>query len=237
MCPTVSISCGCAPARPVGSARPRMRFRSASAAGAPPAPTGLTTNVSGAQVALSWTASPDARATCWKLARPAAPPISAARRSTSPRSPPPRRMASTTCASGPPIAAAPAARRTKRSLPSASPRPDAAHSATPPAGTGSIFGIVDPTILGTCSAAAHDKWVVDGGDGFKYRTWHPQTDPSGCVYGHEHGDNPTMMQELRLRPRRCASATSAAVIRCRASPTATRKRTRASRCSSPTAAT
>jgi hypothetical protein len=56
--------------------------------------------------------------------------------------------------------------------------------------SGTIFGVVDPVILGTCSATAHDRWVVDGGDGFRYRTWHPQVDPAGCVYAHEHGDNP-----------------------------------------------
>jgi hypothetical protein len=66
---------------------------------------------------------------------------------------------------------------------------------TPTPGTGGIFGIVDPTILGTCSAATHDRWVVDGGDGWRYRTWHPQTDPTGCIYAHEHGDNPASTQE------------------------------------------
>ncbi|MCC6991903.1 MAG: fibronectin type III domain-containing protein [Acidobacteria bacterium] len=55
-----------------------------------------------------------------------------------------------------------------------------------------IFGAVDPAVLGTCSAATHDLWVVDGGDGFRYRTWHPQVDPSGCIYGHEHGDDPAL---------------------------------------------
>lgn len=53
-----------------------------------------------------------------------------------------------------------------------------------------IYGSVDPVILGSCSAAAHDRWVVDGGDGYFYRTWHPQVDPAGCVYAHEHGDDP-----------------------------------------------
>ena len=61
-----------------------------------------------------------------------------------------------------------------------------------------IFGAVDPVILGTCSAAMHDAWSVDGGDGFRYRTWHPQSDPRGCVYAHEHGDNPTLMQNAEI---------------------------------------
>lgn len=55
---------------------------------------------------------------------------------------------------------------------------------------GAIYGTVDPAILGTCSGATHDRWAVDGGDGFRYRTWHPQVDPSGCLYAHEHGDDP-----------------------------------------------
>lgn len=55
-----------------------------------------------------------------------------------------------------------------------------------------IFGVVDPLVLGTCTAAAHDRWVVDGGDGFRYRTWHPQVDSSGCVFAHEHGDDPAL---------------------------------------------
>lgn len=53
-----------------------------------------------------------------------------------------------------------------------------------------IYGTVDASTLGSCSAAAHDRWVVDGGDGMAYRTWHPQVDPGGCIYAHEHGDDP-----------------------------------------------
>ena len=62
----------------------------------------------------------------------------------------------------------------------------------PPSGTDPIFGSVDPAILGNCSAATHDAWAVDGGDGYRYRTWHPQVDSTGCVYAHEHGDNPAL---------------------------------------------
>jgi len=64
--------------------------------------------------------------------------------------------------------------------------------AVPPPSTAPIYGAVDASTLGTCSAAMHDRWVVDGGDGFRYRTWHPQADPSGCIYAHEHGDDPAM---------------------------------------------
>ena len=60
----------------------------------------------------------------------------------------------------------------------------------PPPSTAPIYGSVDASTLGTCSAAAHDRFVVDGGDGMRYRTWHPQVDPAGCVYAHEHGDDP-----------------------------------------------
>lgn len=68
----------------------------------------------------------------------------------------------------------------------------------PPPADEPIFGVVDPTILGTCSAAAHDVHVISGGDGFRYRTWHPQTDPSGCVYAHEHGSNPAHGQDAEI---------------------------------------
>ena len=61
-----------------------------------------------------------------------------------------------------------------------------------------IFGTVDPSILGTCSAARHDAWSVDGGDGFRYRTWHPQVDSTGCVYAHEHGDNPAAIKNAEI---------------------------------------
>jgi hypothetical protein len=63
----------------------------------------------------------------------------------------------------------------------------------PPHPDGPIWGAVDPAILGECSAQVHDAHVVPGGDGFRYRTWHPQVDPTGCVYAHEHGDDPARM--------------------------------------------
>ena len=31
-----------------------------------------------------------------------------------------------------------------------------------------------------------------------YRTWHPQTDPSGCVFAHEHGDNPASIENAEI---------------------------------------
>ena len=65
--------------------------------------------------------------------------------------------------------------------------------------SGTIWGAVDAAVLGECSAAAHDKYVVDGGDGFLYRIWHPQADPSGCVFAHEHGDDPKIMTDTWVR--------------------------------------
>ncbi len=63
-----------------------------------------------------------------------------------------------------------------------------------------VRGLQDiaPTVLGTCPAAVHDRYVAPGPDGREYRTWHPQVvpvdaaDPSGptCTFAHEHGDDP-----------------------------------------------
>jgi hypothetical protein len=61
-------------------------------------------------------------------------------------------------------------------------------------GDGTIWGAVTPDILGTCSSAVHDRYVVSAPDGYRYRTWHPQVDPSGCIFAHEHGDNPAAIQ-------------------------------------------
>lgn len=46
----------------------------------------------------------------------------------------------------------------------------------------------EPTRLGECSKAIHDTYfmVVDG---VKYHAFHPPTDPSGCPFGHEHGQD------------------------------------------------
>lgn len=60
----------------------------------------------------------------------------------------------------------------------------------PPPPAAPVFGTVAPDTLGTCSAAIHDQHVVSGNDGIVYRTWHPQRDPSGCIYAHEHGPDP-----------------------------------------------
>src|SRR5579859_2311826 len=70
----------------------------------------------------------------------------------------------------------------------------------PPSPTAPALPLVDPAILGTCTAAIHDRYVVTGPDGHLYRTWHPQTvpiDPANpaagtCTFAHEHGDNPAL---------------------------------------------
>ena len=71
-------------------------------------------------------------------------------------------------------------------VPSPSPTP------TSSSVTSDIYGgpLADPAMIGTCSPAIHDKFVVIGPDGQLYRTWHPQKDPSGCTFAHEHGEDP-----------------------------------------------
>jgi len=53
------------------------------------------------------------------------------------------------------------------------------------------FGIWSPTGSDTCSAAVHDQYSTIGPDGYRYPTWHPPVDPSGCTFGHEHGRDPS----------------------------------------------
>ena len=43
---------------------------------------------------------------------------------------------------------------------------------------------------GECSAEVHARYWTYGPDGKVYPTWHPARDPSGCSFGHEHGDDP-----------------------------------------------
>ena len=173
---------------------------------APPAPpTGLVTNVSGANVGITWTASAGARSYVLEVgsasgaANLGATPVNGT--SMAAANVPNgiyylRVKATNRCGTSGPSNEAIAAVGVAAPTPN---NPTPPTPPTPPAPTpGSIFGIVDASILGTCSAATHDNWVVDGGDGFKYRTWHAQTDPSGCVYGHEHGDNPASMQEPEI---------------------------------------
>jgi len=67
-----------------------------------------------------------------------------------------------------------------------------------PAVAAASLAPVDAAILGTCTAAIHDRYTLVGPDGQVYRTWHPQVvplDPSNpsagsCRFAHEHGDDP-----------------------------------------------
>lgn len=43
---------------------------------------------------------------------------------------------------------------------------------------------------GECSKEIHARYWTYGPDGKVYPTWHPPRDPSGCSFGHEHGDDP-----------------------------------------------
>lgn len=52
------------------------------------------------------------------------------------------------------------------------------------------MGLWKPTRPGDCTQAQHDAYSVVGPDGKRYPTWHPPVHPSGCVFGHEHGDDP-----------------------------------------------
>jgi hypothetical protein len=174
----------------------------------PAPPTGLVANVTGNQVGLAWNASAGAKSYVLEVGSASG----AANLGTTPVNG--TTTAATNVANGTYFVRVKATNRCGTSGPSneviavvgvAAPTPIAPAptqpTPPPPAPTptpGSIFGIVDASILGTCSAATHDRWVVDGGDGFMYRTWHPQTDPTGCVYGHEHGDNPASMQESEI---------------------------------------
>lgn len=47
-----------------------------------------------------------------------------------------------------------------------------------------------PTRDGECTREQHNAYSEIGPDGKRYPVWHPPVDPSGCFFGHEHGDNP-----------------------------------------------
>lgn len=80
--------------------------------------------------------------------------------------------------------ASPEAREFVQSCTPPAPQPPPTSSAIWPA------RVVDPTVLGTCSADEHDRSLADGGDGFRYYTWHGPTGSNGCRYAHEHGGDP-----------------------------------------------
>ena len=71
----------------------------------------------------------------------------------------------------------------------------------PPVTGGPIWGAVTALELGECTAVQHDVFTVLDPDGFRYRLWHDQRDPSGCFYGHEHGDDPALQEHPEVRKR------------------------------------
>lgn len=72
--------------------------------------------------------------------------------------------------------------------PSPTPSPTATPTAAPTP-TGIATATASQT-TGTCSQAVHDSYTALGPDGNTYPAWHPQRDPSGCYFRHEHGSNP-----------------------------------------------
>ena len=73
----------------------------------------------------------------------------------------------------------------------------------PPPPTETIWGPVDPDVLGDFTAAEHDNFTVSGGDGFRYRVWHPQCPviQNGVLrcYAHEHGDDPATIGDAWVK--------------------------------------
>lgn len=76
--------------------------------------------------------------------------------------------------------------------PTPTPAPGVTPSPTPVGSGGIVSTEVTAESLGSCTAEVHDKYVLTGSDGKRYRTWHPRQDrETGCVFGHEHGDDPS----------------------------------------------
>ena len=79
------------------------------------------------------------------------------------------------------------------------PEPPATTAPPAPPEERRIWGVAAADILGTCPVEVHDRYIVDGEDGWWYRTWHPQEvpidienpDAGSCTFAHEHGDDPS----------------------------------------------
>lgn len=56
--------------------------------------------------------------------------------------------------------------------------------------------------LPVCTQAIHDqaKYRAVGPDGQSYASYHPQVDPSGCAFDHEHGSNPALFDPAYRPP-------------------------------------
>lgn len=62
-------------------------------------------------------------------------------------------------------------------------------------------GAPAPVAGGPCPAWVHDRYAAEGPDGLWYPTYHAPIDPQyGCVFGHEHGDDPAGAPALQGRP-------------------------------------
>lgn len=82
---------------------------------------------------------------------------------------------------------------------SAPPGPSTWGTALPPAGaaTSRAYSLIATANAkgylprdGECTVEVHARYWTYGPDGKVYPTWHPTRDPSGCYFGHEHGDDP-----------------------------------------------
>lgn len=72
---------------------------------------------------------------------------------------------------------------------------------SPTAPLSTAMGRWSPTQPGECTKEQHDAYsAVSADDGKRYPVWHPPVDPSGCSYGHEHGNNPSTSPLSKMGP-------------------------------------
>lgn len=118
---------------------------------------------------------------------------------TATRTPSPTRTATT----APATATASAVPSATHDHGGATPTPGATATTAP---SGAIYDplAINPTILGTCTTAVHDRYTATGPDGRTYRTWHPQTVDDGaggtCTFAHEHGVDPATSRLANREP-------------------------------------
>ena len=147
---------------------------------APAAPTGLVAQVAGNNVAIGWQPPPDA--TGYVLEAGSAPGM--ANLAVVPLGVPglggggSRRHVFRAGAGGERLRHEHAVRRHRRQRARQRHADHAAPAAPVPPPPGAPFwpASLDPAILGNCSAAVHDQYAANGGDGYRYRTWHPQVE-------------------------------------------------------------
>ncbi len=62
----------------------------------------------------------------------------------------------------------------------------------PAQGPSAAYDKWEPGPNDTCTREIHNSYSVVGPDGLLYPTWHPPVDPaSGCIFGHDHGRDPS----------------------------------------------